>query len=77
MTADDLKTELTYFFCTATGLLATGTLLGAVLYVFTGKGLFFTTCLVGYLVSRSNVENPSVIVVDKEQFKKQYEQDIE
>ena len=71
MTTDDLKTEVMYFFCTATGLLATGTLLGAVLYIITGKELFFTTCLVGYLVSRSNVENPSVIVIDKEQFQKQ------
>jgi hypothetical protein len=73
MTSEELKTEAAYFFCTATGLLATGTLLGAVLYVFTGKELFFTTCLVGYLVSRSNVENPSVIVVDKQQFQKMQE----
>lgn len=73
----DWKLYLSYYFTTATGLLTTGTAIGAVQYIVTGDDLFFTVALVGMLVAQSNIENPNIVVIDKEQFLKQQEQEQE
>lgn len=69
-----VKLYLNYYLGTATGLLTFGACIGAVNFLVTGNELFFTTFLVGMLVAQSNIENPNIVVIDKEQFLKQQEE---
>lgn len=71
----DWKLYAQYYFTTATGLLTVATLVGAIEFLVTGDDLFFTVSLIGMLVAQSNIENPNIVVVDKEQFQKQEQED--
>lgn len=71
---DRVKLYFNYYLGTATGLLTLGAVIGTVNYLITGNELFFTVFLVGTLVAQSNIENPNIVVIDKEQFLKQQEE---
>ena len=70
---DTLKLYFEYYLATATGLLTTGAVLGALQFLITGEKLFFVVSLIGMLVAQSNIENPNIVVIDQEQFEKQME----
>lgn len=66
-----IKSHAEYYLLTATGLLATGMLIGAVKMLFTGEDLMFAVFLAAYLLRESRIESPAIVVIDKEAFEKQ------